>query len=112
MFQLKGSHQRRTSNSVPLSHHQSITEQDFDVNDQKKHLSLQRQRLVSLPEDNLIAEGKQPPPRQGRVTQLQGVSSGYSDKREPINASKDCFVIPVENLERFLPEGITVRNTS
>jgi hypothetical protein len=24
--------------------------------------------------------------------------------------SKDCFVIPQENLERFLPDGITVRN--
>lgn len=39
------------------------------------------------------------------------------DKREPLprdlkDVSKDCFIIPQENLERFLPDGITVRPPS
>ena len=41
-------------------------------------------------------------------------SRGGSSAREPPpkdlkEVSKDCFIIPQENLERFLPDGITVR---
>jgi len=79
--------------------------------DHKKRMSLQRQGpglqcLVSLP------EGRQLPQRQCYISLPQGASSKYSDTIAHINASKDCFVIPEENLERFLPDGITVRNTS
>ncbi|XP_059080524.1 uncharacterized protein LOC131878543 isoform X2 [Tigriopus californicus] len=39
--------------------------------------------------------------------------SARDDKREPLprdlkDVSKDCFIIPQENLERFLPDGITL----
>ena len=33
-------------------------------------------------------------------------------KTEPVtlaNLDKDCFIIPIANLDRFLPDGVTVR---
>ena len=65
------------------------------------------------PEGTFPVEGGPPPPRSRRPAQ----PSAARDPDQPrsidppsTNVSKDCFVIPQENLERFLPDGITVRN--
>jgi hypothetical protein len=67
------------------------------------------------PEGTFPVDGGPPPPRSRRPAQPPALredqQSGMSQNAPPsTNVSKDCFVIPQENLERFLPDGITVRN--
>jgi hypothetical protein len=72
-------------------------------------------RPTPAPEGSSPVEGGPPPPRSRRATQPQGQrgddQSVVVRQIDPpaTNVSKDCFVIPQENLERFLPDGITVR---
>ena len=69
-------------------------------------------QLRPTPEGTLPTEGGPPPPRTRRPPPNQSLRD--ESPRGPDAASsgvnKDCFVIPQENLERFLPDGITVRN--
>ncbi len=95
-----------------LSRQQSLTDQDDNMQERKQRLVNPRptangqQRSVSLIEGG--SEGKQPPLRQRRVTQPQGSPGERMGSLAVTNVNKDCFVIPEENLERFLPDGITV----
>jgi hypothetical protein len=62
------------------------------------------------PEGSSMPDGRQPPPRMRRPIQPRGGGPDDRSSYPPsTNVTKDCFVIPQENLERFLPDGITVR---
>ncbi len=69
-------------------------------------------RPMSFPEGSFPPEGGPPPSRTRRPVHSQMVPLCSPDDRSSMppstNVSKDCFVIPQENLERFLPDGITV----
>ena len=71
-------------------------------------------RPTPAPEGSSPVEGGPPPPRSRRATQPQGPRGDDQSvavrQIDPpaTSVSKDCFVIPQENLERFLPDGITV----
>lgn len=105
-----GQQQRR------LSRQYSLTDQDCNVQDRKqrsinpRQVTNGQQLPASSPEGGgLSAEGKQPPPRQRRGLQSHGSLDERTNPAASASVNKDCFVIPEENLERFLPDGITVR---
>ena len=69
-------------------------------------------QLRPTPEGTLPTEGGPLPPRTRRPPPNQSLrddSPRGLDVAAASGVNKDCFVIPQENLERFLPDGITVR---
>jgi len=89
--------------------------------DRKQHQPLPTRRSIggpprpmSFPEGSFASDSASgpPPARTRRSGQYQAPGLGSPDDRSSLspstNVSKDCFVIPQENLERFLPDGITV----
>jgi len=65
-----------------------------------------QQPVQAFPEDSLNSNSRHMnhPVALGVRNEAQLLSGPSS------NLSNDCFVIPQENLERFLPDGITVKN--
>ena len=48
---------------------------------------------------------------EARTSNLKVKDTDSAEMSEPVtlaNLDKDCFIIPIANLDRFLPEGVSV----